>query len=85
MIKCVTTLVGKKIMPIHYNRIKQALKEKGIMQRWLSEQTGIDRSQISRFCTNKSQPNLEQLFQIAKALQVQPCDLLGDGEDDTNE
>ena len=52
------------------NRIKVVLAEKKRTNKWLSEQLGKDPATVSKWCTNKAQPNLETLIQIASCLGV---------------
>lgn len=80
--KSISYIDVKKLMAIQYNRIQEIMDQKGIMQKWLAEKTGIVYSSISRYCRNKAQPNLKQLFKIAEALDVPPIELIGDGKDD---
>lgn len=63
------------------NRIKEVLQEKGIRQSALARRVGLSRSAISQFCLNDAQPRLPVLFDIAKALDVLPADLIGDGSE----
>lgn len=58
------------------NRIREVLKQKGIKQKLLAEKIGKSDSQVSRYVNNNSQPTLDVLFKIAKALRVKPRDLL---------
>ena len=51
------------------NRIKVVLAEKQRTNRWLAEQTGKSENTISR-CSNKSQPSIAQLQEIANLLDV---------------
>ena len=44
--------------------------------KWLSEQLDKDPAIISKWVTNTTQPNVEMLIQIAKALDVSVDDLL---------
>ena len=57
------------------NRLKVVLAEKKRTNKWLSEQLGKDPATVSKWCTNTTQPSLETLFKIAKALEV-PVDAL---------
>ena len=50
------------------NRIKVVLAEKQRTNRWLAEQTGKSENTISRWCSNKSQPSIAQLQEIANLL-----------------
>ena len=52
------------------NRIKVTLDEKQKTNRWLAEQMGKSENTISRWCSNKSQPSIAQLQEIANLLDV---------------
>lgn len=52
------------------NRIKVVLAEKQRTNRWLAEQTGKSENTISRWCSNKSQPSIARLQEIANLLDV---------------
>lgn len=52
------------------NRIKVVLAEKQRTNRWLAEQMGKSENTISRWCSNKSQPSILQLQEIANLLDV---------------
>ena len=52
------------------NRIKVTLVEKQKTNRWLAEQMSKSENTISRWCSNKSQPSIAQLQEIAKYLDV---------------
>ena len=58
------------------NRIKVVLAEKQRTNRWLAEQIGKSENTISRWCSNKSQPSIVQLQEIANLLDVDVCMLL---------
>ena len=58
------------------NRIKVTLVEKQKTNRWLAEQMGKSENTISRWCSNKSQPSLEDLFKIAELLGVDYTELI---------
>ncbi len=58
------------------NRIKVVLVEKGRKNKWLAKELGKSESTISNWCTNDSQPSLETLSQIARALEVDIRELL---------
>ena len=58
------------------NRIKVVLAEKKRTNKWLAEQLGKDQSTISKWVTNASQPGLEQLFTMARLLEVQVHELI---------
>jgi transcriptional regulator with XRE-family HTH domain len=59
-----------------YNRLKIVLAEKERTGTWLSEQMGHSISTVSRWMTNKVQPSVEQLYDIAKHLDVDVRELL---------
>ncbi|WP_270436440.1 helix-turn-helix transcriptional regulator [Candidatus Bacteroides intestinigallinarum] len=59
-----------------YNRIKVVLVEKGKTNRWLAEKIGKGENTISRWCSNRIQPSLEQLDVIARVLNVDISALL---------
>ena len=58
------------------NRIKVVLVEKQKTSKWLEEQLGKGEATISKWCTNRSQPSLETLVEIARVLQVDVKELL---------
>ena len=58
------------------NRIKEALKEKGISQTWLAKKMGKSYNSINEYARNVRQPSIEDLYLIAKILEVNPKDLL---------
>ena len=58
------------------NRIKAILAEQDKTSKWLAEQLGKDQTTISKWCTNSSQPDLGNLMQIAKILDVELTDLV---------
>lgn len=43
------------------NRLKVVLADKKRTDKWLAEQLGNDPATVSKWCTSKSQPNLELL------------------------
>ena len=64
-----------------YNRIKVVLAEKEKTGTWLSEQMGRNIGTVSRWMTNKIQPSIEQLYDIARHLDVDVKDLLISSKD----
>lgn len=58
------------------NRLKVVLAEKKRTNKWLAEQLGKDLATVSKWCTNKMQPNLETLIQIASCLGVYVRELI---------
>lgn len=61
---------------MNINRIKVVLAEKNRTNKFLAESLSVDPSQVSRWVTNRQQPNLETLLKIAKALEVDIRELL---------
>ncbi len=59
-----------------YNRIKAVLAEKSKSNTWLAEQLGKNVNTVSKWCTNRMQPGIESLFEIAKILNVDVRELL---------
>ena len=53
------------------NRIKVVLVEKQRTSKWLAEQLGKSENTISKWCSNKVQPSLDSLLQIANVLDVE--------------
>ena len=58
------------------NRIKVVLVEKKKTSRWLAEQLGKNISTVSKWCTNKSQPDLQTLDKIAELLNCDKRELI---------
>ena len=57
-------------------QVKIVLAEKEKTGTWLSEQMGHSISTVSRWMTNKVQPSVEQLYEIARHLDVDVKELL---------
>ena len=58
------------------NRLKVVLVEQKRTGKWLAEQLGKDQSTVSKWCSNKMQPSLEMLVNIAKVLDVDTRELI---------
>lgn len=58
------------------NRLKVVLAEKQRTNRWLAEQIGKTETTVSRWCSNKSQPSIHQLNEIARMLDVEVRSLI---------
>ena len=58
------------------NRLKVVLAEKKRTNKWLAEKLGKDPATVSKWCTNSAQPNLENLMEIARCLEVDVNELL---------
>ena len=52
------------------------LADKKRTNKWLAEQLGKDPATVSKWCTNKSQPALETIIEIASLLEVDVSDLI---------
>lgn len=61
---------------VRINRIKVVLAEKGTTNTKLAEMMSTTPQGVSKLVTNRVQPNLETLVQIAKCLEVDVKDLL---------
>jgi putative transcriptional regulator len=59
-----------------FNRIKAVLAEKGKTNNWLAEELEVNRTTVSKWCTNSMQPTIEKLFAVAEVLDVDVKDLL---------
>lgn len=58
------------------NRIKELLSAKHLTQIWVCEQLGKSYNMVNSYVQNRRQPSIQQLFEIARLLDVQPRDLL---------
>lgn len=58
------------------NRIKVVLVEKQRTSKWLAEQLGKSENTVSKWCSNKVQPSLESLVEIARILDIDIRELL---------
>ncbi|MDR2084869.1 MAG: helix-turn-helix domain-containing protein [Bacteroidales bacterium] len=52
------------------NRLKAVLAEQHRTGKWLAEKMGKNEATVSRWCTNKSQPPMETMSQIAELLDI---------------
>lgn len=52
------------------NRLKVVLADKKKTCRWLANKIGKNENTVSRWCSNKVQPSLDQLQEIAYILDV---------------
>lgn len=58
-------------------RIREAAKQKGISQKQLAKKSGVTEPLLNRYWNNHTQSvTLKQLAMIAKALGVEPGDLI---------
>lgn len=66
----------KKTTKKPLNRIRVVLAEKDRANKWLAQQLDVTPGTISKWCSNKMQPSLETLAEIAQALNVDISELL---------
>lgn len=69
---------------LKYNRIKIALVERNLSNKWLADRLGKTSMTVSRWASNKSQPTVETLYEIASALDMEAKDLLSPVNDIVN-
>ena len=58
------------------NRIKAVLADEQKTSKWLAERLGKSETTVSRWVSNKIQPSLEQLFEIANVLDIDVKELI---------
>ena len=58
------------------NRIKAVLADKNCTCRWLAQEIGMSENTVSRWCSNRFQPSLQQLSKVANALDVDIRELI---------
>lgn len=63
------------------NRLKIVLAEQEKTGKWLSEQIGKSNCTVSKWCSNKVQPDLNTIAEIAKCLNVRVADLIQEPKD----
>lgn len=61
---------------IYPNRLRVVLADKQITNRWLARKLSVTDMTVSRWTTNKIQPSVSQLIEIAKMLSVGLDDLV---------
>ena len=71
-------IVNNNEMDKPMNRIKEVLEERGIKQTWLAERLGKSFCIVNSYVCNRRQPSLDVLFEIAKILNIDPKELIGD-------
>ena len=59
------------------NRIKEVLEERGIKQTRFADKLGKSFCIVNSYVCNRRQPSLEVLFGIAKILNMDPKELIG--------
>lgn len=63
------------------NRLKRAIRQRGMTRKELSEKVGVSEVSMSRYCAGTRTPNAENLLAIAFVLNVSADYLLGLDED----
>ena len=58
------------------NRIKEVLEQKGIKQIWLAKKLGKSYNMLNSYAKNRRQPSLDDLYKIAKILDVDVKELI---------
>lgn len=58
------------------NAIKEVLEEKKRSLYWLAQETELSYSLLHSYVSGKREPGLENLFKIAKAMKIDPKDLI---------
>jgi putative transcriptional regulator len=58
------------------NRISEVLQGKKLKQVDLAHELGVVKSTVSMWCSNKSQPPLQKLSEVARVLEVDITELL---------
>jgi DNA-binding Xre family transcriptional regulator len=75
-LQSIITLLIRNMENKDLNRIKVVLADKKRTNKWLAERLGKDPATVSKWCTNSAQPNLENLLEIAKCLEVDVNELI---------
>ncbi|MBP7984340.1 MAG: helix-turn-helix transcriptional regulator [Bacteroidaceae bacterium] len=57
-------------MKNNINRLKILLAEKKKTNKWLCEQLEVNPTTVSKWCTNSSQPSLENIFKMMALFKV---------------
>ena len=63
------------------NKIKAVLAEKQLTSKWLAQKLGKSENTVSRWCSNRVQPSLENLVEIANVLDIEVRMLLSPTKD----
>ena len=62
--------------PKRLNRLGEILAAKGVKSVWIAEKLNLTKASVSNYVTNKHQPSLETLYQIATLLEIPVTELL---------
>jgi len=75
--QCIFTIFNPiNLIRLQMNRIKEVLKEKGISQAWLAQKLDKSYNTINEYARNVRQPSIDDLYRIAKILDINAKDLL---------
>jgi len=66
------------------NRLKVVLAEQTKTNKWLAEQLHKNETTVSRWCTNETQPSMDNLVEIARLLGVDVRDLINPTKNSNN-
>lgn len=58
------------------NRLKVVLAEQKRTGTWLANELGVSYVTVSKWCSNTTQPTLQNINKIAEILDIDPRDLL---------
>ena len=58
------------------NQLKIVLVKKKRTSKWLAKQLEVNPTTVSKWCTNKTQPNLQTLKRISELLEVKLEELI---------
>ena len=67
---------------IKVNTIKKTLKSKGVKQKWLAQRLDKSYNMVNGYAQNRRQPSLEDLYKIAKILDVDIKELIVSNKDE---
>lgn len=76
--RCYVAGMGQALQVIFGDVIRTCRKEKGISQEKLALESHLQRSFISRLEQGKTQPTLVTMFELAKALDMEPVQIMAE-------
>lgn len=82
---CSAIFTKMKKQPQSYNRIKAWLAMKQVKNKTLAQFLDVSGTTVSKWCTNSSQPSIQQLYRIANFLQISVYKLLEPNMEDKND
>lgn len=57
--------------------LKQLIRERGLKNKWIAQQIGVEESAISQIANDKRKPGVETAIRIARLLDTTVEDLFG--------